>query len=98
MGSGDHNPGICSHRGGDKGNTGCGHGSDQKDIHPHGTDTGSQGIFNHITGNPRILADDNPVPSGLILDGKSDCPADLHRYFYGHWINIGDTTDTVCSK
>jgi hypothetical protein len=55
----------------------------------------AQGIFQHVARQPGVLADDDTVAMGAVLDQKGDGAAHLHGDFGGHRVGVGLTADAV---
>ena len=94
----DHHTRVGAHGRGDVGDARGGERPHQEHVHPHGADPRHQGAFQHVAGEPRVLADHDPVaPLAVFKDVGRGAP-DLHRHLRGHRIDVGHTADPVGSE
>jgi len=98
VGGGDDDARIGPHALGEKGDARRGHDPHHDGVHPHGADAGNQGVFQHITGNAGVLADDDlgPVPLTLEIMGRRF--ADIQGQIRGHGVFVGHPPNSVRSK
>jgi hypothetical protein len=59
---GDHHSEIGPQRPGQHGDRRCRHRAEKEDIHADGGEAGNKCVFQHVSGQARILADHDPVP------------------------------------
>src|SRR5581483_5751509 len=95
---GNHDAGVDPQASREKGDRRGGKRTDQKNVDPHRADPGGQGRFQHISRNPGIFADDDPVPPRFVLENMRGGAAKLHRHLTGHRIDIGNTPNAIGSK
>jgi hypothetical protein len=76
-----HDAGIGAHALGDKGNTGSGQHADQVGVSPHGGYPRFERAFQHVSGNPGVLPDDDPGAVTVLFKymrhGLPDAECDL---------------------
>ncbi len=94
VGCGDHHAVIGAERAGQHGDGRGRHGSEQEDIDADRDKTRGDGVLDHIAGEPRILADDDPL-SVAVAVVQADGHADTHRNVGRHRMHVRLATDTV---
>ena len=101
MGGGDHNAGIGAQAAGDISDTGCRQRTDKENIDAHGQNAGRDGVFEHVTGEARVLADDNFVAAAIarlgsdVFEDVAGGATELEGGFGGDRFDVGGTPNTV---
>ena len=95
---GDHHADVGAHRARQHGDGRRRHGAEQQRIHADGGEARHQRIFDHIAGEPRILADDDAMAAlAAIVEDEAGGLTDLHRQL-GRDLDIGEAADAVGSE
>jgi len=97
MRGGNHNAQIATQGASEHGNRGSGYGTKQHHIHAHRGETCDHGIFDHITAEARILADDDTMTMVAALENDTCRLPDLERKL-GRDEPIGAPANAVCAE
>src|SRR6185437_12985568 len=98
---GDDDAGIGAEAAGDISHAGSWERSDEQHVHAHGENAGGNGVFEHVTREPRVLAENNFVAAasaGLGFEIFKNVPggaAEFQCSFRCDGFNIRNATDTV---
>ena len=68
---GDDDAGVGAQAAGDVGDAGRRQRADEQHVHAHRKDAGGNGVFEHVAGKPRVLADDDFVAAAVPRDWRS---------------------------
>ena len=75
----DHDAEIAAHGARQHGDRGRRHRAEQQDIHADRGEAGHERVFDHVAGEPRVLADDDPVAVIAALERQAGRLTDLSR-------------------
>lgn len=89
---------IGAHAARDIGNSGSGKRTDQENVDPHGTNTGGNRGFDHISGESRVLSDYDLGPAVLVFEEKRRAEAHLHSEVRRHRKLICHAANSVRPK
>src|SRR5439155_18969049 len=101
VGGGDHNAGVGAQAARDVGDSGGGQRANEQNIHPHRKDAGRDGIFEHVTGQTRVFAENNLVPLAVarlrrnVLEDVAGRAAQLERGLGGRRLDVGGAAHSV---
>ena len=74
---------------------------DEQHVHAHRKDAGRDGVFEHVAGKPRVLADDDLVPAAAarlafeVFENVRGGAAQFERGLGGDGFNVGRAADAV---
>ena len=86
---------VGPHAVGEIGDPRCGDHTDQDGIDAHGTDSGNEGILQHVSGNARVFTDDDLGNMSLFFEEVGRGAADVHGHFRRDGVFIGDAPDSI---
>ena len=104
MGGRNHDPRISSQAARHVSYSRRGQGADEQDINPHRENARRDGVFEHIAGQARILADDDFMlakPPGAFLQCFEDVrgsPSEFQGRFRRYWLDVRCSPDSVGPK
>ena len=98
---GDDDAGVGAQAARDVGDAGRRQRADEQHVHAHRKDAGGDGVFEHVAGKPRVLADDDFVPAAAarlafeVFEDVRGGAAELERGFGGDRFDVGRAADAV---
>ena len=101
MRGGDDDAGVGAQTARDVGDAGRGQRPDEQNIHAHGEDAGRDGVFEHVTGEARVLAEDDFVPATVprlrrdVLENVAGGATQPEGSLGGYRFDISRSPDTV---
>ena len=95
---GDHHAEIGAERAGQHGDGRRRHRPEQEHVHADGGEAGHQRRFDHVAGEPRILADHHAMAIGAVGEQLARGHAHAQGHLGRHGRGIGAATDSIRAK
>ena len=95
VGGRDHDAEVGAQRAGQHGDRRRRHRPQQEHVHADGGEARHQRRFDHVAGEPRVLADDHAMPVGAAGEQLARGHADLERDLGGHGRAVGEPANAI---